>query len=320
MLKSRMEEADRKIGLIGSITYDVITLPSGSLIESLGGVLYPSAVLCGLEKEVFLIANLAEGLASLVSSVLENWRSIHVEGVQKVPGPGNRVSLFYPREGERKEVLESVVPSLEPGWILSRLPDVDFLVLLMISGLDIKLRDWNEIKEKAECPIWMDVHSLALSPELGRFRKYVSLTEWPEWIRGIDYVQANRQEAACMMGCPEKKPDERELNVFGESILNQGVKAVFFTLGEEGILVGTPQGFTKMASKDSDEVADTTGCGDVFCSATVSRMMEGEEVLGAAEFGLKLASKAVRTRGVQETFKMVQEFNFLNSKRGFHEK
>jgi len=315
-----MKRADKKIGLIGSITYDVITLPSGSPIESLGGVLYPGAVLCGLGKEVFLMAHLAEGLAPLVSSVLENWRSIHMEGVQKVPGPGNRVHLFYPREGERKEVLESMVPSLEPRWILSRLPDVDFLILLMISGLDIKLRDWNKIKERAECPIWMDVHSLALSPELGRFRKYVSLTEWPEWIRGVDYVQANRQEAACMMGYPEKNPDEREFSAFGESILNQGVKAVFFTLGEEGILVGTPQGFTKMGSKDSDEVADTTGCGDVFCGAAVSRLMEGEEVLGAAEFGLKLASKAVRTRGVQETFKMVQEFNFLNSKRGFHEK
>ncbi|MFW6124295.1 MAG: PfkB family carbohydrate kinase [Acidobacteriota bacterium] len=315
-----MKKADKKIGLTGSITHDLITLPSGSKIESLGGVLYPASVLCGLERQVCLIINLAEELAPSVLSLKKEWLNREFNEVKMVPGPGNRVNLYYPRKGERQEILESVVPPLEPKWIISRLPDIDFLILLMISGLDIKLRDWNKIKEKAECPIWMDIHSLVLSPELGRLRKYISLPNWRDWVRGIDYLQANKQEAACMMGSPEKNPNEKELYSLGESALEEGIKAVFITLGEEGILVVTPQESRKLKSTESNKVADTTGCGDVFCGAVVSRLMEGEEVLKAGEFGLKLASEAVKTRGVQETFKMVQEFSFLNSKRGFHEK
>jgi len=303
---------------MGSITSDMITLPSGKTKKGLGGVLYPASVLCGLDKEVTLITNLAEELAPFVSRSIKNWSTLHLDGVLKVPGPGNRVNLFYPEKGERQEILDSVVPSLEPQRIINRLPDIDFLILLMISGLDITLENWDKIKEKAGCPIWMDIHSLALSPELGRLRKYVSLTLWPEWVQGVDYLQANRQEVASMLGYPEKDIHEKDLYSFGESVLKQGIKAVFITLGEQGILVCTSQGMKKMRPDDSDSVVDTTGCGDVFCGAAVSMLSEEKKVMEAVRFGLKLASRAAGNTGIQETFKMAQELK-INRKRGFDE-
>ena len=302
-----MKSQGKRIGLIGSITHDVITFPSGEKDSGLGGVLYTASVLCGLEKEVYLIANLAEELASPVTALLKEWPSINLEDVRTVPGRGNRVNLFYRREGERQEILESVVPPLAPEWIMNRLADIDFLILLMISGMDITIKDWNRVKEKAECPVWMDIHSLALSPELGKVRRYIPLPDWPEWVKGVDYLQANRQEAACMMGCPDKNLDEKEIAVFGESVLERGVRAFIVTLGEEGILVLTSEGYRKIRPNESAEVKDTTGCGDVFCAAASSRLGEGKDMWEAVRFGLKLASTAVGKAGIRETFKMTQE-------------
>jgi len=302
-----MHSSGKKIGLIGSITHDVITFPSGEKDSGLGGMLYPASVLCGLEKEVYLIANLAEELSSPVRALLKDWPTINLEGVKMVPGRGNRVNLFYRREGERQEILESAVPPLEPERVIDRLSGMDFLVLLMISGMDITLEDWNRVKEKAKCPVWMDVHSLALSPELGKIRRYIPLPDWPEWAKGVDYLQANRQEAACMMGCPDKDPAENEIAVFGESVLKTGVRAFIVTLGEEGILVLTSEGARKMKPDESAEVRDTTGCGDVFCAAASSRLEQGKDVWEAVRFGLKLASTAVGKAGIRETFKMTQE-------------
>ncbi len=303
-----MKRKGKKIGLIGSITHDVITFASGEKDSGLGGVLYPASVLCGLEKEVFLTANLAEELTSPVTALLKDWPTINLEGVKMVPGRGNRVNLFYRREGERQEILDSVVPPLEPERVINRLPEMDFLILLMISGLDITLEGWNRVKEKAECPVWMDVHSLSMSPELGKVRKYIPLPDWPEWAKGVDYLQANKQEAACMMGCPDKDPDEKEIADFGKSVLKRGVRAFIVTLGEEGILVLTSEGTRKMKPDQSSEVKDTTGCGDVFCAAAASRLEEGKDVWDAVRFGLKLASTAVGKAGIRETYKMTQEF------------
>ncbi|MFO7979867.1 MAG: PfkB family carbohydrate kinase [Candidatus Aminicenantes bacterium] len=309
-----MKKNSKNIGLLGSITHDVITLPSGKIFKGLGGILYPASVLCGLDKNVTLMTHLAEELVPSVLSVLKGWSTINFNGVKRVPGPGNRVKLYYSEQEERQEIMESVGPPLEAEKILNKLPDINFLVLLMISGMDITLRDWNKVKEKAACPLWMDIHSLALSPEVGEFRKYSPITNWRDWVRGVDYVQANRKEAASMMGCHDKNPSEEEFSIFGESVLKQGVRAFFITLGKDGLLVVTPQGAKKMKPEGSNKVVDTTGCGDVFCGAAVSQLLEGKDIMDAVGFGLELATRAVERSGIRETFEMTQEF-----KRGSHE-
>ncbi|MBD3413665.1 MAG: hypothetical protein GF421_04435 [Candidatus Aminicenantes bacterium] len=303
-----MKKPYKPIGLLGSITRDVISFSSGKVNKGLGGVLYPASVLCGLQKNVCLMTNMAEDLASDVFRMVQCWPTMQLSEIKRVSGPGNRVHLFYPEQGERQEVLKSAVPPLKPERIINRLPGLDFLVLLMISGLDITLKNWNKIKKKAKCPLWMDVHSLALSPELGQIRKYTSIENWPEWVSGVDYVQANQKEAASMMGHPERNPDEEELSFFGQSVLKQGVKAVFITLGEKGILVISPEGNRMMRSDENSDVVDTTGCGDVFCGAAASVLAEGRKVTDAVRFGLKLASRAAGRAGIQDTYQMAQEF------------
>lgn len=293
-----------KFGLIGTITHDVIAFESGPTIEGIGGVLYQAAVLCGLGKDVFLHSNLGHELAGDVDGVIKGWSTLHKEGIQQVQGPGNQVKLFYPQKGERVEVLKSVVPPLNPAQLIKDLPEFEMLLLIMNSGFDIELKDWQKIVRSASCPIWLDIHSLALAKNLGVPREYISLSEWREWTEGVSYLQANRQEVASMLGFTQKIISEDDIADFGNKAFNIGVKAVFITLGKEGGIVLTPEGSKKIASSEANTIVDTTGCGDVFCAATAAKLVGGEDPFSAASFGLELATKAVSLKGIEETYSM----------------
>lgn len=297
-----------KFGLIGTITYDFIASESGMLSEGVGGVLYQAAALCGLGKKVTLFTNLGLELVPETEKIIESWPTLTREGINHVPGPGNQVHLFYPERGERVEVLKSVVPPLNPDQIIKDLPEFAMLMLVINSGFDIELEDWRKIVEAASCPIWIDIHSLPLAKQLNTPRKYLPLPEWKEWTKGVSFLQANATEVASMLSHPELAASEIELHHFGKMALESGVKAVFITLGKEGILVAASDKSKKISSVDVKEVVDTTGCGDVFCAATAVKLAEGKDPFEAACFGLLLATKATRIKGIEETYTLTRDY------------
>jgi len=295
-------------GLIGTITYDEITFESGQRISGLGGVLYQASVLCGLGKEVFLYTNLGEELVEDVNKSVKEWSTLQKKGVQRVPGHGNRVHLHYPEKGERVEVLESVVPPLDPGPIIEDLHELGMLVLVINSGYDLQLSHWRDIVQSASCPIWVDVHSLFLSKELNVPRKYIPLGEWTAWAEGVSFLQANVKEVASMLGTPDEIPSEADFTRFGEQTFELGVKAVFVTLGKEGVLVLIRGQSLKIAALQAGSIVDTTGCGDVFCGGAVVKLKSGKEPFDAARFGLELATQAVEIKGIEETFRLARKY------------
>lgn len=295
---------DNKFGLIGTITCDVITFESGKSIKGIGGILYQAAVLCGLGKEVFLYTNLGEELVQDVEEISKNWSTLQKEGICQIPGPGNRVHLHYPEMGERVETLKSVVPPLNPAKVLEDIQELGMLVLVINSGFDIELSDWRKIAAAVKCPVWLDIHSLLLIKKLNIPRKYVPLTEWKEWTEGISFVQANAKEVASILGHPDKMPLEAEIFRFGRMTFELGVKAVFVTLGKEGILVITPEESKRIRSSEAKSVVDTTGCGDVFCGSAVAKLAAGKDPFTAALFGLELATKAISVKGIEETYRL----------------
>ncbi len=297
-----------KCGLIGTITYDEITFESGQRITGLGGVLYQAAVICGLGEETYLHTHFGEELADEVHRVVKHWPTLRKNGIRQVPGQGNQVHLHYPEKGERIEVLKSVVPPLRPEPVIEDLSELGMLILVVNSGFDIQLSDWRKIVRSASCPVWMDVHSLCLSRELKVPRKYLPLKGWEEWAEGVNFLQANVKEVASMLGIPDQVPSEDRLLQFGENAFNLGVKAVYLTLGKDGVLVMKPENFMKISAPQGGAVIDTTGCGDVFCGGTVVKLVSGKDPFEAARFGLELASRAVEVKGIAETFRLVKKY------------
>ncbi|MFQ6069913.1 MAG: carbohydrate kinase family protein [Candidatus Aminicenantales bacterium] len=299
-------EKGRKFGLIGTITHDTITFDSGEKREGPGGVLYQAAVLCALRKEVVLFTHVGEELVHDVEKIIRKWSSLTTENIRVVPGPGNRVRLHYPEQGERIEILESVVPPLPSEPILEKLPLLSLLILIVNSGFDIDLKEWRRLVRAAECPLWIDIHSLPLARKLNARREYLSFSEWEDWAEGVHFVQANRKEIASMLGHPQKLAAQSEIMRLGEEAFRLGVKALFITLGREGVMVLTPERSDRLTPVEKGEVVDTTGCGDVFCAAAASKIIDGESLLEAASHGISLASKAASVHGVEETYRLIQ--------------
>jgi sugar/nucleoside kinase (ribokinase family) len=291
-----------RFGLAGTITYDVITAEGKTVHRGLGGILYQVAVLCAMGYHVNLYTNLGLVLEEKVMELTKNWKTLDMEGVNMVPGPGNRVFLEYPSGGERTEVLQSVVPPIDPSRILQDLPQLDFLVMVLNSGYDMKLSDWKKVKKKAACPVWLDIHSLLLERKIGGPRAYVPVQNWKEWVEGIDYLQANRAEVAALRGYPGEDQSLDDLERFGEEALKLGVKAVFLTLGEEGVLLIEKKEARKIAVNGGQTVKDSTGCGDVFCAGAAAYLSRGRDLFESAVRGMRIASAAVSVCGVASLY------------------
>ncbi len=295
------------IALVGTITSDRIAYEGGPAFSGIGGILYQAAVLAGLGDEVRLVTNVGAEAASEAEKLWTGWPGLRREGVRVVPGAGNRVHLFYPAHGERREVLDSIVPPLEPERIAAAAsPDCALLLVALNSGFDIELEDWRRAVDGLACPVWLDIHSLALDRALGRHRPYVALPEWRRWAKGVKYLQANRQEVACMLGDPAALPGPGDILEFAGLAFQERVSAVFVTQGPEGVLVATPGGVRIYAAPAAGRVVDTTGCGDVFSAGAVHRLVRGASLDEAANFGVGLAARAVGLSGVRETYDMAR--------------
>jgi hypothetical protein len=292
-----------EFGLIGTITSDEIHYDDGRDFRGLGGVLYQAAALCGFGHRVRLATHCGEDLRPEVEAMIAGWPTLEREGVRFVPGSGNRVELRYSeRLKEREEVLRSVVPPLDPAYLLEHMARMDLLLMVFNSGFDIDLADWRRVARSAPCPIWMDIHSLSLARRVGVHRDYVALPEWTEWVEGVTYLQANRQEVACMIGHPERWAEGGEIETFARAAFDRSVRAVFVTMGKDGVLALTPDEIRPLSAPRTDRVVDTTGCGDTFCAGTMHRLAAGVPLFEAAAFGVEIASRAAGLAGLAETY------------------
>jgi sugar/nucleoside kinase (ribokinase family) len=306
LTEARAEKKHRRFALLGTITHDVITQASGRSLTGEGGILYQAAGLCGLGQPVSLYTHVGQDIFLRVKPVLDRWPSCDSSNIRVFPGPGNNVFLHYPEKGERVEILESHVPPLRPDRLLHDLPGVTFLILVVNSGFDIYLRDWRRIVRRARCPIWFDVHSLALTPELHSARRYRPLPEWRDWANGTTYLQANIKEVASMLGDPEQVPSLERLGRFGSQAFELGIQAVFITLGAEGALVLQPGRTKRIGAMNVGSVVDTTGCGDIFCAGAAASLASGTDPVEAAVFGSELASEAAGVSGVESTYHLIR--------------
>jgi sugar/nucleoside kinase (ribokinase family) len=179
--------------------------------------------------------------------------------------------------------------------------------MVLNSGFDIGLEDWRAAVRFTHCPVWLDIHSLILSKKLDKPRHYVSFVEWREWAAGVEYLQANRAEVASLLGFPDENPEEEDLKRFGRQAIEAGVRTVFVTLGEEGILVFTPEGSEIISPSEQGHIVDTTGCGDVFCGGAVAKLAEGKDPYQAAQFAVDLATQAASVVGIPATYRSIQQ-------------
>lgn len=71
---------------------------------------------------------------------------------------------------------------------------------------------------------------------------------------------------------------------------DRGVGASLISLGEDGVLVTEGSGTSTIIPAYDIDVVDTTGCGDAFSAGFITGLIEGRDLLTAAELGVGAGS------------------------------
>jgi adenosine kinase len=85
-------------------------------------------------------------------------------------------------------------------------------------------------------------------------------------------------------------------------------ETIISTLGENGSLIITPQGETKIGVAKASRVLDPTGAGDAYRAGLIKGLVLGENLVKAAKIGATCASYAVECQGTQEHAFTQKEF------------
>ncbi|MGW6930111.1 ribokinase [Lentzea sp. NPDC054927] len=152
-----------------------------------------------------------------------------------------------------------------------------------------------------EVPLETVIHAIDVAARAG-VRTVLNLSpvaELPaETFKQLDTLIVNEHEAA------ELVSDWRHL-------LRLGPKTAIVTLGSRGVAVVLPAGVKEVPSIKVDEVVDTTGAGDAFAGAFSARLAEGDRVVVAAEYAVKVAALSVTKAGAQPSYPTAAEVSSL---------
>ncbi|WP_329521409.1 carbohydrate kinase family protein [Spirillospora sp. NBC_01491] len=137
---------------------------------------------------------------------------------------------------------------------------------------------------------------LAAARDTGTVVTMDLLSNLPELVKGasaflphVDHFLPNQEQAEAMTG--EALPVPAAL-----ALLDQGPRSVVVTLGEQGSVVVTRDGVTRLPALEVD-VVDTTGCGDAYCAGFITGLVHGEDVVESAAWGGAAAATVAQGLG-----------------------
>ena len=131
----------------------------------------------------------------------------------------------------------------------------------------------------------------------------------------IDYIKPNEHEATTLTGIPVV--DAASAIEAGRWFLAHGVKHAIITLGGNGAVLVDGEGeFIYKAPEMDKPVVDTTGAGDCFSGALLSKMAQGASAKDAIPFALCAASLSTTKAGVVDALPSLEDANDLYNKKG----
>lgn len=114
----------------------------------------------------------------------------------------------------------------------------------------------------------------------------------------IDLLKPNVAEAEALTGISVR--DDNDLHRAADLLLSSGIRQVFLSMGERGVLACDAQQHIHLPCFES-EVLNTTGCGDAFLAAVCKSFLLKEDLMASARKGLAAAAVCALDSGAVST-------------------
>lgn len=294
-----MTDISGSIVVVGSINADLTThvhrhptpgetlLGSGGSISAGGKGANQAVAAAQLGAKVHMVG--AVGSDPMAEDALKHLRSsgADMSAVTTVDGPTGLAVITVSEDGENTII---VIPGANAT--------VDAIYVEQHAQL---IRDAGIVLLQGEIP----APGFDRTVELAQGRVVVNLAPvvpvGHDQLLKADPLLVNEHEGALvldMLGAPTGTTDPEELVT---ALLEQGFASVVMTLGAEGALVGTPEKLTAIPTPKIIAV-DTTGSGDAFAGALVTKLSEGSELIDAATFAARVGAFAATRPGAQASY------------------
>lgn len=255
-----------KIGVVGPISKDKITWPNGDTVAKFGSIMYTASVVAKLaeetEDEVICLTHLSPPDVATVRKLLDHPRLTFVCGTDP-DNTGTEIELVYVNQQERISRQTRVMTPISLPEMMT-LTDCDYIILMPLNETDIGLEQLQPFRETSKATIFLDLHGLITGVDEGgkRFKK-----QWEqsgEWLKAIDILKMNEQEAAWAAG--HSLADFTDYLDFAVTVVKKGVLACWITFGDQSSLIVWQRGkktiWATVPVTHPGTVVDTIGCGD----------------------------------------------------------
>ncbi len=245
-----------KILLIGHSVADIINKSEQELIQP-GGIFYTASAIKEItsgKDEIHLCTQVDDEHFYLFKDVYESFNLSLTRKVDAVP----LVELTVSDHFERKEHYKNISNKLDVEY--SSLNDFDGILINMITGFDIDLRQLENIRRSTKALIYFDVHTLSRGLDENMRRDFRLIPDLNKWAENIDIIQCNEHEIFALS-------DQKNENEIIKEMFECGIKIVCVTMGESGVRVyyhnkNETASYFRATKKISHN--NKVGCGDVF--------------------------------------------------------
>ncbi len=271
--------------IVGSVAYDTIETPTGSVEDALGG----SAVFAAAAASHFGPAHLVGVVGrdfALGDLAFLKQRGVDLEGLEVADGLTFRWSGVYDEDVNVRHtrstdlnVFADFAPDLPPKY---RSDSVAFLGNI---APELQLH----VLDQLEDPAWVALDTMDLWIETAR-------DALVEVIGRVQMLVINDSEARLMTG------DTNAVRS-AKALLQMGPRAVVVKKGEHGVLLATEDGVVALPALPLEEVLDPTGAGDAFAGGMLGYLSATRDwslpnLKRSLAFGTATASLAVDRHSV----------------------
>jgi sugar/nucleoside kinase (ribokinase family) len=269
-----------------------------------GGIFYTViSLLSQIESDdkIFLCSNIDEKNTILFEDVYDQVEREFLNIVNSIPN----VELVLSESGERKEAYSEVAENLSlPTDNLNRFNGI---LINMISGYDISLRQLQQLRINYNRLIYFDVHTLSRGVDKQLNRIFRQIKDFSKWAKCIDVLQANESELKTLSNKSE------EITIV-EELFSYGIKQIVITRSEKGATVFCKENDSIKSSHVNALRVNTinkVGCGDVFGAVYFYNCIKNNKIQLALE-------QANLYAGISTTY--IGAKDFLNLKNDANER